>query len=55
MVLVDTVGWSRPRVAALLDKDNSAIWYAYQKAQWLYRRDPDFFDAVETLNKEIAP
>jgi hypothetical protein len=53
MVLVDTVGWTRPRVANLLCKDDSAIWYAHRKALWDYRRNADFFDAVETLRKEI--
>ena len=52
-VLIDRVGWSLPRVGALLAKDHTSILYGWRKSQSLIRLDEDFYAAVELLEQEI--
>ena len=52
-VLIDRVGWSLPRVGALLNKDHTSILYGWRKSQSLIRLDEDFYAAVEMLEQQL--
>ncbi len=52
-VLMEQVGWSYPRCAKLLRKDNSTMVRAHTRANDCYREDEDFFKAVTALEQEI--
>lgn len=52
-VLIDRVGWSLPRVGALLNKDHTSILYGWRKSQSLIRLDEDFYAAVELLEQQL--
>lgn len=53
MVLNLDIGWSKKRIAKFLLKDKKAIHHGLARAQQLYRTDPQFFNAVELLRKEV--
>jgi len=52
-VLIDRVGWSLPRVGALLGKDHTSILYGWRKSQALIRTDEEFYAVVGMLEQEI--
>ena len=53
-VLMEQVGWSYPRCARLLHKDNSTMVRAHGRANDCYRDDAAFYEAVTRLEQEIT-
>jgi chromosomal replication initiation ATPase DnaA len=53
-VLMEHVGWSYPRCATLLNKDNSTMVRAHVRANDEYRTDDEFYEAVNRLEQELA-
>lgn len=53
-VLMEHIGWSYPRCARLLNKDNSTMVRAHMRANDCYRDDPQFYEAVTRLEQEIT-
>lgn len=53
-VLMEQVGWSYPRCARLLHKDNSTMVRAHVRANECYRDDARFYEAVSSLEQEIT-
>jgi hypothetical protein len=54
-VLNAEAGWSQPKIAKLYACDPSSIHTGWLRAKELLRSDAVFFDAVERLQREIAP
>lgn len=54
-VLSQNAGWSEPKIAKLFFCNPSSINTGKRRAQGLLRADVVFFDAVERLQREIAP
>lgn len=52
-VLIDRVGWSLPRVGALLNKHHTSVLYGWRVSRQLQRIDSEFFDAVDLLEQQL--
>lgn len=52
-VLMDSVGWSSPRVARFFNQKHPSILAGKLASHALMRSDPVFFEAVERLREEI--